>query len=500
MLGTILLIIVSPLIVWFAYWYYTVQYYERYLKNIPGPRGLPLIGNSLDIASTTTILPTLISYYNKYKRSFKVYIGSQPYYFATDVKDLEFILSSTTILTKSAIYKFISKWLGIGLLTSTGNRWRKHRKIITPAFHFQILEDFIEVFNSQSEILVSKLKEESKPASVDLYPLIARCTLDIICETAMGTTVNAQNDLDSEYVKCVKMLLQVITERTFSPLLANDMLYIFSDTYRREKYALKIVHDYTRSVIKRRKAEFFGDSKNYESSVDSLGRKKKRAFLDLLLEYSTRDPSFTEEDIRQEVDTFMFEGHDTTATSITFALYALAIYPDIQEKVFAEIENIFSDDPKRNANYRDLQEMKYLEMVIKESLRVYPTVAQIGRALEEDVDWNGVLLPKGLMIYIFLYGVHQSSEWYENPEKFDPERFNAENSKNRNPFTYIPFSAGVRNCIGQKFAMLEMKSAISHILRNFELLPASPEHKILFEYDGILKSTSGVRIQLKKRY
>lgn len=208
-----------------------------------------------------------------------------------------------------------------------GKKWRKHRKVITPAFHFQILEEFIDVFNSQSEIMLSKLDKESTKGSFDIYPFVALCTLDIICgktsetclriwkrcygililETAMGTSVNAQNNSDSEYVKCVNTLAEITIKRTFSPILRNDSLYVFSGTYREEMRALKVVHGYTRSVIATRKKEFFNNEELRQETTDSFGRKKKKAFLDVLLDYSVKDPEFSEEDIRQEVDTFMFE-------------------------------------------------------------------------------------------------------------------------------------------------------------------------------------------------
>ncbi|GJQ86420.1 hypothetical protein Trydic_g10328 [Trypoxylus dichotomus] len=383
--------------------------------------------------------------------------------------------------------------------TQSRSKWKKHRKIITPAFHFQILEEFIDVFNSSSDVLIEKLNAVPNKASIDIYPLIARCTLDIICETAMGTSVDAQNDIDSEYVKCVKILLGILVERSLSPILSNDLLYPFTKTYQNERAALKVVHGFTKSVISRRKTEFYNNSQNYHQSEDSFRRKKKRAFLDLLLEYSVKDPSFTEKDIQEEVDTFMFEGHDTTATSITFALYALATNPDIQKKAYAELREIFCDNPKRSASYRDLQEMKYIEMVIKETLRIYTTVTSFSRWIEEDVNMNGQTLPKGAMVNVFAYGVHHNDNIYQDPETFNPERFSIENSKERHPFAFIPFSAGPRNCIGQKFAMLEMKSTISDVLRNFELLPSIPPHKAVIKSEGVIKSDNGVFVQLKKR-
>ncbi|KRT83476.1 cytochrome P450, partial [Oryctes borbonicus] len=230
-----------------------------------------------------------------------------PYLIIADPKDMNFVMNHPSCLRKSNFYDFMRNWLGNGLLTSDGDRWWKHRKIITPAFHFQILDEFIDVFNSQSEILVSILKEKNKNANIDVYPYIGRCTLDIICETAMGTTVNAQRDIGSEYVRCLHLLLDIFFIRFFSPILSNNFLYKFSRTYRNEKNALKVVHGYTKSVIQRRKQELFRSIRNNEEIGGSLGRKKRRAFLDLLLEYSMTDSQFTEEHIREEVDTFMFE-------------------------------------------------------------------------------------------------------------------------------------------------------------------------------------------------
>nr|AAT38512.1 pheromone-degrading enzyme [Phyllopertha diversa] len=499
MFQTAILSLLCSLILWLVYWYYKINKYEKYLKTVPGPARTPIMGNIPDIGSPVSFLEDLLKLSYMYKGNFKLYIGAQPRVFLVEPKDLEFLLNSTSLLTKSKSYKFLYRWLGAGLLTSSGNKWKKHRKIITPAFHFQILEEFIDVFNSASDVLVEKLNAAPNKSSIDIYPFIARCTLDIICETAMGTSVDAQNDINSEYVNSVKILLGILVQRSLSPILANDLLYPFTTTYQKEKAALKVVHGYTKSVINKRKIEFYNNSKSEDRNVDSFGRKKKQAFLDLLLEYSANDPSFTEQHIQEEVDTFMFEGHDTTATSITFALYALAMNPHIQEKAYAELKEIFSNNSKRHASYRDLQEMKYLEMVIKETLRIYTTVPFYSRALEEDVNMNGQILPKGTMLNVFAYGVHHNPKIYKDPETFDPERFSIENSKERSPFAFIPFSAGPRNCIGQKFAMLEMKSSISDVLRNFKLLPSVPAHKVVLKSEAVLKSDNGVFVRLQKR-
>ncbi|KRT79163.1 cytochrome P450 [Oryctes borbonicus] len=499
-LECIALLILSVLGIWLTYWFLRVWHFERYLKGIPHPPLIPLVGNAMEFASSITILSTVMKYHRKYKGNFKIYVGSQPFLFFSETKDIAFILTSTTMLRKSDPYRFLHNWLGTGLLTSWGDKWRKHRKIITPAFHFQILEESVDVFNSAGNILITKLTEESKKGSIDVYPFVARCTLDIICETAMGTTVDAQNDPNSQYMDSVNVLLGVLVDRTLSPLLGNDLLYRFSRTYQREQQALKVVHGYSKSVINKKMEEFERTRVKEESSVDNLGIKKKKALLDLLLEYAAKDPAFNFEDICQEVDTFMFEGHDTTATSISFALFSLAANPEVQETAFAEQKEIFITDMQRPAAFEDLKKMLYLKMVIMESLRTYTTIPVYARAIDEVVDWNDVLIPKHTVVNLNAYALHHDPNVYPNPEKFDPERFNSDTLGTNNPFVFVPFSAGPRNCIGQKFAMLQMQCILSIILRSFEIRPAVPEHKIIFRTEAVLKSDNGVVVKLVKRH
>uniref|UniRef100_A0A1B0DR40 Uncharacterized protein n=1 Tax=Phlebotomus papatasi TaxID=29031 RepID=A0A1B0DR40_PHLPP len=113
------------------------------------------------------------------------------------------ILGSPKHIDKSSDYNYLHPWLGTGLLTSSGVKWHSRRKILTPAFHFKILEDFIDVFSEQSSILASKLAVEVEKESFNIFPYVTLCTLDIVCETAMGRQVNAQSNSDSEYVKAV---------------------------------------------------------------------------------------------------------------------------------------------------------------------------------------------------------------------------------------------------------------------------------------------------------
>jgi len=139
--------------------------------------------------------------------------------------------------------------------------------------------------------------------------------------------------------------------------------------------------------------------------------------------------------------------------------------------------------------------MKYLDLVIKEVLRLYPPASIIARNIDEDLNYKGNIIPKDTIVTLLIYGINRDPDYYKDPEAFKPERFLDTGGKN--PFSYIPFSAGPRNCIGQKYAILELKSVISKLLMHFEVLPADPPHKLLLCNEVVLKSKNGVHIQLK---
>ncbi|KAJ8920819.1 hypothetical protein NQ315_015609, partial [Exocentrus adspersus] len=146
-------------------------------------------------------------------------------------------------------------------------------------------------------------------------------------------------------------------------------------------------------------------------------------------------------------------------------------------------------------------ELKFMERCIKETLRIYPSVPFIARVLEEDViASNGCVIPKGAPAHIHIYDIHRNPKIWSNPEKFDPDRFLPENCRNRHPFAYVPFSAGPRNCIGQKFALLELKVALCGILRNFKLEPVDTPESIVLITDIVLRAENEtVRVKFVPR-
>ena len=195
-----------------------------------------------------------------------------------------------------------------------GDYWKRHRKILTPAFHFETLKKFVEVFESAGDVLIQKLHEYDESTSVDLDTLITLYTLDVICgesvnieislsnhfaETAMGTKISAQSGHNNAYVESVRNMCKTVTERAFSLLKIFDKLYWLTRDYYKQQKALKILHGFTLKVINSRK--------NRRVKNDE----KRTAFLDLLLKFSEKEDVLSVSELREEVDTFMFEVRQT---------------------------------------------------------------------------------------------------------------------------------------------------------------------------------------------
>ncbi|CAN7937578.1 unnamed protein product, partial [Ixodes hexagonus] len=333
---------------------------------------------------------------------------------------------------------------------STRSKWRSRRKLLTPAFHFKLLDEFLPVMNEHSQAFVQRLDHLGDRGPVNVMPLMSACTLDVICETAMGTSVNAQQDEGSPYLKALKVVSGAFITRVLSPWKWVDAIFYASKHGRDVKRNTEYLHSFTQSIIRTRKENYIETPDISDAMTGMLTPGAKRlAFLDLLLSCHMRDPSFTEEGVREEVDTFMFEGHDTTSVGLSFTLYLLGLYKGVQDKVHQELDAIFGGDRDRPATLEDLKQMKYLECVIKESHRLYPPVPIMGRCVDEEIEIDGYRIPPGTTLALFIYSLHRDKRWFPEPEEFRPERFFPENCVGRPAYAYVPFSAGPRNCIGK---------------------------------------------------
>ncbi|KAK8720436.1 hypothetical protein OTU49_013325, partial [Cherax quadricarinatus] len=432
---------------------------------------------------------------------FRYWVGPFPLVQVAHCNAAEVILSSHKHLEKSRDYSFLHPWLGTGLLTATGSKWHSRRKLLTPAFHFKILEDFLEVFNNQGNKMVQKLKQKADGKPFDIFPFVTLCTLDVICETAMGCNINAQDNSDSDYVQAVYRIGALVQLRQSRPWLQPNILFRLSGYAKEHDACLKILHKFSYDTIRSRRRDYLEKKQKKDAATeeeDVIGKKKRLAFLDLLLEYSEQKTALSDEDIREEVDTFMFEGHDTTAAAINWSLYLIGCYPEIQARVDEELRSIFGDSD-RPVTMADLREMKYTENCIKEALRLFPSVPILARELKEEAVIDNYRIPVGTTVIVVTYCLHRDPEQFPKPEVFDPDRFLPENVSKRHPYSYIPFSAGPRNCIGQKFALMEEKILVSNILRKYRVESVTRREDLRILGELILRPENGNILKLTPR-
>nr|XP_027195023.1 cytochrome P450 4c3-like [Dermatophagoides pteronyssinus] len=385
------------------------------VNKIPGPPvnpWVPWLGHAyivLDLDrcryqhGTYALIYQMVSSVNKiYQQEgiCRMWIGLKPLVLLYRPDDVEVILNSNTLTQKSAEYRFLNSWLGEGLVTSGRQKWRIRRKILTPAFHFRIIEDFLPIINEQSNILIAKLNRltSNHTNDMDVVPVITLCMLDIICETAMGVKLNLQANSDHEYVEALYNISRIFLIRLMRPWLWPNITFNLSSSGRLFNRSVEQTKNFTMKVIKERRDDwmtYLSSNQNDQTMINDFDQIKtskffknsnRLAFLDLLLQHHLVTKKLTLEDLREEVDTFMFAGHDTTSHAISWTLYMLGIHQDIQEKLREEIDKVFDDCSHSDIDLsiEQIKQLKYLDCVIKEVQRIYPTAPFIGRDLSED--------------------------------------------------------------------------------------------------------------------
>ncbi|KAF7987614.1 hypothetical protein HCN44_003477 [Aphidius gifuensis] len=505
-----------------------LHYYIENMRIVRMGNKLPAYG-----VQPRDVLNVVMEYVH-FGRVIRAFLGTKLVIFLMDPKDVEIILSSQIHIDKSPEYRFFKPWLGEGLLISTGEKWKTHRKIIAPTFHLNVLKTFVPLFYENSIDLVRRLRSEVGK-EFDIHDYLSAVTVDILLDTAMGVRNGKRQKTGFDYATAVMKLCDIIHQRQYNFMLRIDPFFKFTSFATKQEQLLSIIHSLTRNVIKQKQQELaekgelslpevYATGKNIETSTvnidrenknsnmryvrddldeideNDVGEKRRLAFLDMMLELARNESILSEEEVREEVDTIMFEGHDTTAAGSSFTLAVLGIHKHIQDRVMEELNVIF-EDSDRACTFQDTLEMKYLERVIMETLRMFPPVPAIARQLNEDVKLasGDYTLPRGSTVIIPPFQIHRLEEYYPNPEIFDPDRFLPENTQNRHYYAYVPFSAGPRSCVGRKYAMLKLKVLISTVLRNYKIVSNLSEKDFQLQVDIILKRADGFPIMIEPR-
>ncbi|KAI9249257.1 cytochrome P450 [Phascolomyces articulosus] len=383
-----------------------------------------------------------------------------------------------------------------------GEHWKSQRKIMNPAFHRSMP---VGVFGSLMPSVFELIEQtqNSGEGYISASKLTRRLTLDALGKAAFDFDFFALKDENSVWVTTYNQVLESFLEviPTFVP--AVDYVYRFFSRQRRERYnaTFKLI-----SLL-----DDLADKKRVElqqkPDLDNKAQNEKD-LLTLMLEAEIRgEGSWTKEELRHNMAIFFLAGHDTTSNSLAFCLYYLAINQDVQTKAREEVLSVLGNDMEDVfPTLEDCKKFPYLDMCIKEGLRLQPPANEITPRLtpkDTDLDLGGIVIPRGSMVNVDIQALHYNPNLWHEPEKFIPERF-AENGEHslHEGVTYAPFSSGGRVCLGINFSMAEQRVVLSMLLKKYEWkLPSNSIHR-----EGIVMGQTfnlapeSLTIQFNNRY
>ncbi len=348
---------------------------------------------------------------------------------------------------KSHGYKVLKELLGEGLLTSEGDFWRKQRRLMQPGFHRDRLASFVDTYVEFGQALVDEWSELENGAEVNVSKGFMEATLNIVSKAMFSSDVaDAMEVVHHEFDYANEKMIKRITSPFPIPL------WMPLPGVQREKRSYEAIKNVVSDIIdKRRKST---------QKYDDL--------LSMLMEVEDADTGekMSNQQIQDEVITIFLAGHETTAVALTWLMHCLDENPEVVEKLLEEEKRVLNG---RTPQLEDLRSLEYTRMVIDETLRLYPPAWIIGRHALDDDQLGNYRIPKNTNCLIPVYYIHRDPKQWDEPNKFNPERFSKENSKGRHKFVYFPFGGGPRLCIGNNFALMEMQVIVPMVVRALQL-------------------------------
>jgi len=368
----------------------------------------------------------------------------------THPHDIEHVLQTNARnYHKGRSYRVIKSATGNGLFVSEGDFWRRQRRLAQPAFHHQRIASFAQIMtNSTEEMLCGWRRSFARDEALEIVPEMMKLTLRIVGQTLFST------DLIEEAAAMGRMLN-----------VGRDY------AIRRMWQLIKLPESFpTRENRLYREAMREGDRVVYNMIKERRSGAKKDAGDLLALLMEARDEGtgegMSDKQLRDEAITIMVAGNDTTATALSWTWYLLARHADVEQKLHAELAAVLAG---RTPTFEDLPNLKYTAMVIQEALRLYPPAWILGRMAIDEDEIGGFSIPAKSEIMLHTYMTHRHTDFWDEPEKFDPERFLPERSTMRLRYSYFPFGGGPRQCIGNNFALMEAQLILATVAQKYQL-------------------------------
>ena len=366
--------------------------------------------------------------------------------------------------------KRMGHFLGRGLLTTHGEAWRTQRRLIQKGFDRKQLGALSAIMQDSLAESLRDFDRQTRVGPVDIYPQLMKMTFAMVARSLFGAKLKDEDiDVVSHTICTVQ---EFIVRQTLQPYL-NPWFEVSGELRRHEDMRARadsILMEY----IKTRRQQAPGND-----------------LLQTLMDARYSDgEGMSDELVLSESMQLLVAGHETSSNALSWLLYLLSSRPDCLEKVRQEFDSVLGDKP---LSFGDLPKLEFATQVIQEGLRLYPPFWIVDRMAVADDRVGDIAIPRGSMVIVFVYGTHHAPRYWQSPESFEPERFTKANEKLRTPFTYLPFGAGPRGCIGGNYAMLQILMILSELLRTYDF-QLTPGQTIKARPMVILRPKHGIRM------
>jgi len=378
-----------------------------------------------------------------------------------------------------------------GITTLMNKEWKDHRREISRGFEHSILKNNVPHFSAVSNNICKTIINacQSNPngfITKDVFPLMKKVTLDAFGLTALNYRFDCTDSFGVDKVAAAfEFLLDEMCYRMFDQPL-NPALYFYSlPTERNKKWhaANNVVNDLLRELVANQKQAM---KENSQEDANATTGGSSKNMLTTLLNKTDGGAGLSDAALIDNLKTFFFAGFDTTAITLSYALYLLSQAPEWTEKIVAEVRDVLEVDANapnvqdrlKTAIYDDVAQLKVTEAVVKETLRLYPSAQVTSRTNLKEITLAGTKIPPGTTLMVPIWHIQRSPHNWKDPEEFRPTRFIVDgidakagsraNSEGAHPYSWIPFSGGQRNCVGQRFAMLEAVVSLATIVYHLD--------------------------------
>lgn len=442
------------------------------LKPGAGPKGHFLLGSMSDFQNDSVgFFQRLAANYGDIARfrlgPFTAYLLIHPEHVQQVlVKDAAKFHKSQVI--KLALGKFVSN----GLVSTDGDFWAKQRKLVQPAFHYKRIESYAQTMVTCTENLMCAWGSGTQ---IDAEAAMMQVALNIVNKTLFNADVSGSAD---QIQWAMDRFQEIVGREVKSPSFLPTWLPTARNHQLKE--ALSLLDGVIFKIINERRT-------SGEDNGDLLSM--------LLLARDEDGNPMPDQQVRDEALTLFMAGHETTGSALAWALYSLATNPAIEAKLLDELSTVLEG---RAPTLADLPRLPYTEMVVKETLRLYPPAWQTSRMATEDLEIGGVKIKKGTMVFVSPYMMHRDPRWWNDAETFRPERFAAGAEEKLPRYAYFPFGGGPRVCLGNTFALMESRLILATLLPNyrFTLMPGTHIAPVA---KATLRCANGMPMEVSRR-